>query len=60
VLIPAFLVPFWFLVHAASLRALLVPGRVPEHSDAGPRGAAPASRSQFSIGPTGPAWRSGR
>ena len=60
VLVPAFLVPFWILVHAASLRALLAPGRVSEHSSAGSRGAAPASTSQLSVGPTGPAWRSGR
>src|SRR5437588_1987910 len=33
VLIPAFLVPFWLLVHAASLRALLVAG-APERSAA--------------------------
>jgi len=51
VLIPAFLVPFWILVHAASLRALLVADRVPEHSAAGSRGSrgsrgvAPASLS---------------
>src|SRR5207253_879996 len=52
VLIPAFLVPFWILVHAASLRALLVADGVPEHSAAagsrgsrGSRGVAPASLS---------------
>jgi len=60
VLIPTFLVPFWILVHAASLRVLLVAGRVPEHSAAGSGGVEPASTGQFSIGPTGPAWRSGR
>jgi hypothetical protein len=60
VLIPTFLVPFWILVHAASLRALLVAGRAPAHSSAGSRGVAPASKGQFSIGPSGPAWRSGR
>src|SRR5947209_7669587 len=54
VLIPAFLVPFWILVHAASLRALLVAGRVPEQSAAGPGGVRPAS-GRFSI-----PWRSGR
>ena len=46
VLIPTFLVPFWILVHAASLRGLLVAGRVPEHSAAGStgaRGVGPAS-----------------
>ena len=52
VLIPTFLVPFWILVHAASLRALLVAGRVPEQSAAGPRGMRPASNGRFSIGPT--------
>jgi hypothetical protein len=36
VLIPTFLVPFWTLVHAASLRALLVAGRAPERSAAPP------------------------
>jgi len=49
VLIPTFLVPFLTLVHAASLRALLVAGRVPEHSTAGSRGIAPASGGRFSI-----------
>jgi hypothetical protein len=32
VLVPTFLVPFWTLVHAASLRALLVGAKVPERS----------------------------
>ena len=42
VLIPTFLVPFWTLVHAASLRALLVAGKVPGHSPwPGNRGVSP-------------------
>jgi hypothetical protein len=32
VLIPTFLVPFWILVHAASLRALLVSDKASEHA----------------------------
>jgi hypothetical protein len=32
VLVPVFLVPFWTLVHAASLRALLVPDKASEYS----------------------------
>jgi len=49
VLIPTFLVPFWILVHAASLRALLVAARAPSPagSPVGFRGAGRASRSRF-------------
>src|SRR5438094_222669 len=47
VLIPTFLVPFWILVHAASLRALLVAGRAPEHSTAGSGNVGPASTGPF-------------
>src|SRR6266566_6871188 len=57
VLIPTFLVPFWILVHAASLRALLVAARAPSPagSPVGFRGAGRASRSRFSIARSSPA-----
>ena len=51
VLIPAFLVPFWILVHAASLRALLVAGRVPERS-AAPRAGPGGLRTDARTIPT--------
>jgi len=62
VLIPTFLVPFWILVHAASLRALLVAARAPSPagSPVGFRGAGRASRSRFSIVRSSPAGRSER
>jgi hypothetical protein len=45
VLVPTFLVPLWILVHAASLRALLVPGRA--------RQKANSHRDGLSIAPAG-------
>jgi hypothetical protein len=62
VVIPTFLVPFWILVHAASLRALLVAARAPSPagSPVGFRGAGRASRSRFSMARSSPAWRSER
>ena len=62
VLIPTFLVPFWILVHAASLRALLVAARAPSPagSPVGFRGAGRTSRSRFSIARSSPAGPSER